>query len=239
MPIILATTQHLDSAQNNYAPLVLHSFLVLERQIKKEQEVKQEGVVCVKSLVWKSHQNIKSSQELQNSHLSSCLRLPNIGIKGMNYHTWPRDTFWHHLLSTCVRIHTRRETAQQLRALSSLVEIPSLAPNASVNQLTTSHKSSVRFLCCLVLCQLNTSWSHLGTLIASIRLSVEKSVGHFPESRLTWKGPPHCEQCHPGKVVLADISKLVEPATKCKPVSSTPLWFLPWLLFSGGLWSDT
>lgn len=42
MPIILATTQHLDSAQNNYAPLVLHSFLVLERQTMKQQE---EGVV--------------------------------------------------------------------------------------------------------------------------------------------------------------------------------------------------
>lgn len=171
MPIILATTQHLESAQNNYAPLVLHSFLVLERQTMKQQE---EGVICVKSLVWKFHQNIKSSQELQNSicFMSSCLRLPNTRIKGMNYHTWSRDTFWHHLLSMCARTHTKGEMAQQLRALFSLVENPSLAPDAYVNLLTTSHKSSIRFLCWLVLCQLNTSWSHLGTLIASIRLSV-------------------------------------------------------------------
>lgn len=69
MPIILATTQHLDSAQNNYAPLVLHSCFFFFGETDKEQEVKEEGVVCVKSLVWKSHQNIKSSQELQNSHL--------------------------------------------------------------------------------------------------------------------------------------------------------------------------
>lgn len=162
--------------------------------------------------------------------MSSCLRLPNTGIKGMNYYTWSRDTFWHHLLSTCAHTHTKGEMAQQLRALSSLVENPSLAPDAYVNLLTTSHKSSIRFLCWLILCQLNTSWSHLGTLIASIRLSVDKSVGHFPESRLTWKGPPHCGQRHPGKVLLADTSKQVEPATKCKPVSSTPPWFLSWLL---------
>lgn len=47
--IILATTTL--TAQNHYATLVLHGFLVLQRQIKKEQEVKEEGVVCVKSLV--------------------------------------------------------------------------------------------------------------------------------------------------------------------------------------------
>lgn len=171
MPIILATTQHLDSAQNNYAPLILHSFLVLERQIKSKR-LKRKALSVLR--VWSGNLikilKVHRSYKTPICFMSSCLRLPNAGIKGMNYHTWSRDTFWHHLLSTCVCTHTKGEMAQQLRALSSLVENLSLAPNAYINQLTTSHKSSIRFLCWLVLCQLNTSWSHLGTLTASIRL---------------------------------------------------------------------
>lgn len=104
---------------------------------------------------------------------------------------------------------------------------------------------AIKLLCCLVLCQFDTSWCHLGkgtinSENVSIGYSIGKSVQHFFKEWLMWEGAAYCgwaQPWHPELYKKASWANQEEEASKQQKLCFSSCLLVPALSsFEDRLW---